>query len=133
MEDKNRLDVEAQYQDNPTRRYQFSHQRIHSGFCDGDWWDMDSYLLELLPAMLNRMADKTISYPGTEEFPTMESWQAWLRETANYFILARQYQEDMWLQPGLSLNTIQEYSNKAQECVSTGLERISKYFFDLWD
>ena len=34
-------------------------QRANLGFCSGDLWDMDSYLLELIPAMLREFAATT--------------------------------------------------------------------------
>ena len=48
-----------------------------------DVWDLDHYLLTLLPAMLRRLADEGMSYPGIAPFETPEKWETWLREMAD--------------------------------------------------
>ena len=48
------------------------------GFAPIDAWDMDSYMCTLVPSMLRTLADRSWSYPGNEEFPTLELYEEWL-------------------------------------------------------
>jgi len=97
-------------------------QRIECGFCDADWWNMDDYLIKLLPAMLRRLANKTIAYPGTEEFPTPESWTEYLESTAELF-------EHAELLTGDPTSEIGE----AQHLIEEAFSRLAHVFFALWD
>lgn len=67
-----------------------AYQRITRGYADTDWFDMDSHLLELLPAMLKELAANSHSYPGHEPFDTPEKWSAWLNEMADTLIGCRE-------------------------------------------
>ena len=58
-------------------------QRATKGFAASDVWDLDHYLLTLLPAMLRKLADEGMSYPGIAPFETPEKWETWLREMAD--------------------------------------------------
>lgn len=60
------------------RQFKWAYQRVTRGFCDYDYWDLDTYLSELLAQSLKKLADDGNGYPGTEEFPTYESWQEYL-------------------------------------------------------
>lgn len=67
-----------------------AYQRITRGYADTDWFNMDSHLLELLPAMLKELAAHSHSYPGTAPFDTYEKWTAWLNEMADNLINCRE-------------------------------------------
>ena len=71
-----------------------AYQRITRGYADTDWFDMDSHLLELLPAMLKELAANSHSYPGREPFDTPEKWSAWLNEMADNLISCREEEID---------------------------------------
>lgn len=64
------------------RLHKWRKQRIKFGFCDVDWWDMDIWLLEILPAMLRKLANEGCGYPGEEPFDTEDKWHTWLIEQA---------------------------------------------------
>ena len=53
------------------------------GWAPCDTWNMDYWFLKVIPEMLDYLAEHTHTYPGTDEFPTFESWQEWLRKTAD--------------------------------------------------
>lgn len=55
-----------------------AHQRITKGYCDSDVFNMDSWMLKIMPAMLREMAEKEFSYPGSAPFETPEKWGTWL-------------------------------------------------------
>lgn len=55
-------------------------QRVTRGWADRDTWSLDNYLLEILPEMIEYLAEHTHGYPGEHAgFPTYESWQEFLR------------------------------------------------------
>jgi len=56
--------------------------RATKGWCYTDVWELGYWLLEILPPMFKHMAAHGCSYPGNDEFPTYETWQAWLRKMA---------------------------------------------------
>ena len=60
-----------------------AYRRARYGWCYMDVWELGPWLLEILPSMLRHMAEHSCGYPGNEEFPTYESWQAWLRKMAD--------------------------------------------------
>ena len=56
-------------------------QRATRGWADRDTWNLDSYLLEILPEMIDYLREHTHGYPGEYNgFPTPESWDNYLRE-----------------------------------------------------
>jgi hypothetical protein len=56
-------------------------QRAKRGWADRDTWNLDSYLLEILPEMIDYLREHTHGYPGEYNgFPTPESWDNYLRE-----------------------------------------------------
>lgn len=67
------------------RKFKWAYQRVTRGFSDWDTWDLDQYFLKLIPAALRHLAKHTHGYPGTERFPTFESWQKYLLDMAELF------------------------------------------------
>ena len=57
--------------------------RATKGFCDWDIWDLDVWLLELLPASLKEFKDKTQGYP--DELGSYEEWIKTLEKIIAHF------------------------------------------------
>lgn len=57
--------------------------RATRGWCRRDVWDMDEYLLKIIPEMLELLATEGISYPD-DRFDE-ESWPEYLKKTAQMF------------------------------------------------
>lgn len=146
-----------------------AYQRITRGYADTDWFNMDSHLLELLPAMLKELATHSHSYPGTAPFDTYEKWTAWLNEMADNLISCREeeidkaneYYKEYIESLKLNWNDTKESEDKngactisnpnheeisklyfarskelgdaAQQRLEDTLEKLSQYFFHLWD
>ena len=56
-------------------------QRVTRGWANRDTWSLDSYLLEILPEMIDYLREHTHGYPGEYNgFPTPESWDNYLKE-----------------------------------------------------
>lgn len=57
-------------------------QRITKGYCDEDKWNLGFWMLEILPNMLDDLAQNSNGYPDNEEFDTFEKWQEYLKKLA---------------------------------------------------
>ena len=60
-----------------------THKRITRGWAYSDVWGMEEWFYDVIPDMLDCLADRSHGYPGNEEFPTYESWAKYLRNIAN--------------------------------------------------
>jgi len=58
-------------------------RRMTRGYCGMDKWNFDNWFLEIVPNMLDDLADNACGYPGNDEFPTPESWSTFLHNLAN--------------------------------------------------
>jgi len=67
------------------RNLRYAWQRAVNGYCAQDWWNMDHYIMTLIPDMLEQMAAKGISYPGRAPYKEPEEWQEALLYTAYQF------------------------------------------------
>ena len=65
------------------RQFKWAYQRVTRGFSDYDYWDLDTYLTQMLADSIEQLAIHTHGYPGTEEFPTYESWRDYLFDIVN--------------------------------------------------
>lgn len=99
------------------RGFKYAAQRIRKGWCESDVWNLDLYLESIIIDTLRQLADVSHGYPGNDEFPTFESWQNWLRETADMID-----NED-------TLFSIKEAEAKRKE----GLKRVFEHIDYLWD
>lgn len=63
--------------------FRYGWQRATKGYCNMDKWNFDTWFLEIVPDMLDELAESGCGYPGTEEFPTAESWKTFLHNLAS--------------------------------------------------
>ena len=70
-------------------------QRAKMGYSYRDIWDCGDYIVDLIIVMLIEYRNKTNGYPGTEEFPTFESWIAYLDEIINLLDYSRQDPDEL--------------------------------------
>ena len=68
-------------------------QRATRGWANRDVWSLNSYFLEILPDMLKHLRENAYGYPGDDEFPTFESWIAYLEEMETHFRNANENQK----------------------------------------
>lgn len=83
------------------RQFKWAYQRITKGYCDCDWYDLDTYLAQLMADTIDDLAEYGIGYPGTGEFDTPEKWKAYLKKIVlklRYSLseLPNEY-EEVWL------------------------------------
>lgn len=94
------------------KQIKWAFQRIAHGFADIDVWNVDIWLANVLPDMLDQLANDSDGYPASEEFPTYFSWVVWLRERAKQI---RSYNE-----------------SDNQEEFTKAMEDVVKHINDLW-
>ena len=70
-----------------------AYQRITRGFAFRDLFSIDSWFVDIIPEMLKEFREHLHSFPGNEEFPTFESWTAYLEEMETHFRNANENQE----------------------------------------
>lgn len=126
------LNVDSRYRlSNRKTRAKFKKQRSVKGFCDGDVWDMYSYLLTLIPAMLDHLAENTHGYPteiienGVVRKMDEKTWPAFLHDLSNRF----KHIED---RVNADIASDQEYKQlllDAKEAFSL----LAENFYTLWD
>ena len=73
-----------------------AYRRAVYGWTYRDVWELEYFLLEILPPMLRYMADYGKAYPGVEPFFTPEEWRNWLHHMADSF--AKIADEEYWEQ-----------------------------------
>lgn len=57
--------------------------RVTRGFAPRDVWNMDNWLIYILPPMLRYLAEYAAAYPFNKEFPDEEAWHEWLTNLAS--------------------------------------------------
>ena len=104
-------------------------QRIQEGVCDYDAWNLDGWMLRVIPAGLRKLARNSHSYPGNEQFPTFKSWQEWLLETADMADRIIELQNAPWQ----NIEVHRQQDKEANQLKNKFFDRIKEQFFHLWD
>lgn len=109
------------------RQFKWAYQRITQGYCDFDWWDMDTYLTMLMADMIDELAKKSHGYPGNKEFPTPESWENYLNEIVaklRYSLndLPNEY-EEAWIKTWENKEFLQEKTPEEKEITNKFLDK----------
>ena len=120
--------------------------RGKNGWSPYDTWNMDNYLLTILPEMLDYLANNIHGYPsdiiieGESDEDNFNRWQNYLRITANYLRESdedkcsknkeleqyERYTQEYW-------DKYKEINEYRQECLEKALEAIKLNFWNLWD
>ena len=134
-------------------------QRMTRGWANRDTWNLDSYLLEILPEMVDYLREHSHSYPGEHNgFPTPESWDSYLKEEIviplqnareEQTTQINEYEEEYFnlsSSSGRFLNTRsdnevrekwlareQEINEWRLQELERGLQNLVAVFFNLWD
>ena len=111
-----------------------AYYRSKYGFAPRDVWEFGYAFLEVVPQMLKMLAENGDCYPGTEEFPTPESWKNHLLSISNLFENARDevrdkkneyypaYEKTIWGRHDMS----EEEKKKVSEITRKYLKRDSE-------
>ena len=113
-------------------------QRATKGYCVGDLWNMDDYLLDLIPAMLKEFADKTQGFPADNsllgfdaevklpEDEMLAAYQVKLNSIADQFLAIRD-------QLDCTTNATAKDAKKIQTALNKAFRELASVFFTLWD
>ena len=136
-------------------------QRATRGWADRDTWNLDSYLLDILPEMIDHLRIHTHGYPGYDEFNTPEKWDKFLKEEIiiplqnareEQITQINEYEEELHSYPiifvkqenGFTLTEPKELRKKwrerekeinewRQKELERALKNLAAVFFSLWD
>ena len=96
--------------------------RATKGYGYTDLWNIDDWLITILPAMLRELADKHCAYPGVEPFETPEKWEAWLRDMADRIEYLQEDYEEKENEYAELFHIVMEQKRKVEvagECITT--------------
>ena len=134
---KNYLDVNnwrLTGKDAKRRREKFKRQRIHRGFSDWDWWDLDYFYLNLLVSSLRHYAKNTIGF-NEAIAPTYEEYQARILKLADMFEELADWEENH--NPPEDCKDFGKWGleNSEQLYVATkaAFAELAEVFWSLWD
>lgn len=108
-------------------------QRITRGWSDRDWWSMDYYLKDVIPAMLRKYAKDGNGYPGTHAYDTPEKWSAALLKAADDIEAWYIHDEKDFPSDKAEQEQYFEESKAAQDRTRRGMQFVADNFLSLWD
>ena len=108
------------------RMFKWSYQRMVRGYCDGDVWEFDTYLANVIIGGLRQLADTTHSYSNNF---TYEEWIDWLRNVAN------DIEKAMAEEPDFIEDKVEYLKETARKklLLKDAFTEIGEHFRDLWD
>lgn len=141
------------------RKLKWAWQRTVRGYADIDWYNMDSFLLNILPDMLETLARKGIGHPHDM---SVVGWSDYLWDTAQHLRNADEdqgvevnqyeaafrayldshpdyYRDKNHVDPDVEelrkrwLDRDREIAEWRQKEAETAFKMIGERFFDLWD
>lgn len=98
------------------RRIRFFLQRRARGWDDSETWNLDTTIAEFVLPRLKRFKEVTNGYPGTDEFPTPESWDVALDKMIRAF--------EIVLAGDIGLEEYPEFRE--------GMDLFAKHYLQLW-
>ena len=122
-----------------------TYHRAKYGFCDFDVWEMDSWFLAVVPAMLEHLRNNHSGFPDAiyDYYPEIDretdedgekasqKWDEILTEMINVFDELYPYESR-----GISAShnlTPAEVRQRRDELKARGFELFSRWFFNLWN
>ena len=109
------------------RRAKWKRQRIHRGFCDWDWWDLDYFYLNLFVNSLRHYAKNTIGFSPSIA-PTYEEYQARILRLADMF-------EELadWEETNADRCDFEQEFKEKDELTKKAFTELAEVFWSLWD
>ena len=109
------------------RRKKWMRQRIHRGFADWDWWDLDIFYLNLFVSSLRHYAKNTIGYSPSLA-PSYEEYQQRILRLADMF-------EKMvnWEVDNADRRDFEQEFKEKEELTKKAFAEMAEVFWSLWD
>lgn len=126
-------------------------QRVKYGFCNRDVWNLNDWMLDVLPQMFRKLANEGCAYPGVEPFEIPEKWHEWLYSLAKRLESCTEDMQDTHnefyksfmdtvLDKEQNKQIVERYYERAKEiydesCVTIKecFAEIGEHFWHLWD
>lgn len=119
-------------------------QRAFRGWADCDCWNIASYLVEIMPPMLQKFKADTHGYPGWGQAATPEKWDALLDKMVEGFEAGKRVvDDDYYLTTNADILTRKptreevlswvELAKADHKIFSVNMKLFVKWFFHLWD
>lgn len=127
---KNYLNVghfRASGKDAKRRKNKWKRQRIHRGFSDWDWWDLDYFYLNLFVSSLRHYAKNTIGYSPSLA-PSFEEYQQRILRLADMF-------EELadWEKTNADRRDFEQEFKEKEELTKKAFAEMAEVFWSLWD
>ena len=127
---KNYLNIgrfRASGKDAKRRRAKWKRQRIHRGFCDWDWWDLDYFYLNLFVSSLRHYAKNTIGFSPSLA-SSYEEYQARILRLADMF-------EELadWEETNADRRDFEQEFKEKDELTKKAFAELAEVFWSLWD
>ena len=109
------------------RRAKWKRQRIHRGFCDWDWWDLDYFYLNLFVSSLRHYAKNTIGFSPSLA-SSYEEYQARILRLADMF-------EELadWEETNADRCDFEQEFKEKDELTKKAFTELAEVFWSLWD
>lgn len=128
--EKNYLDVRnwrLTGKDAKRRRKKWMRQRIHRGFTDWDWWDLDIFYLNLFVSSLRHYAKNTIGYSPSLA-PSYEEYQQRILRLADMFEKMANWEVD-----NADRRDFEQEFKEKEELTKKAFAEMAEVFWSLWD
>ena len=127
---KNQLNVgrfRASGKDAKRRKKKWKRQRIHRGFSDWDWWDLDQFYLNLFVSSLRHYAKNTDGFSESLA-PTYEEYQARILRLADMFEKMANWEVD-----NADRRDYEQEVKELDELTKAAFAELAEVFWSLWD
>ena len=128
--EKNYLDVRnwrLSGKDAKRRRKKWMRQRIHRGFADWDWWDLDMFYLNLFVSSLRHYAKNTIGYSPSLA-SSFEEYQQRILRLADMFEKMANWEVD-----NANRRDFEQEFKEKEELTKKAFAELAEVFWSLWD
>lgn len=128
--EKNYLDVRnwrLTGKDAKRRRKKWMRQRIHRGFADWDWWDLDMFYLNLFVSSLRHYAKNTIGYSPSLA-SSYEEYQQRILRLADMFEKMANWEVD-----NADRRDFEQEFKEKEELTKKAFAEMAEVFWSLWD
>lgn len=85
-------------------------QRATRGYADRDVWDMDDFLLAIMPEMVDKLRENSHGYCAA--FENEEKWKEYLNEVSTH---------------------LRKAANEEEGEIEIALSMMADYWYDFWD
>lgn len=132
------LNVDSRYKNHDhKKRAKMKKQRAVQGYCDADVWNLDSYLLDLIPSMLDHLANNCHGYApfvcknGVKETMNETKWIDYLHGLASRFRKVSD-DADRMLEES-DLKSIRDRSEIIERQTKELFTELGENLYSMWD